>query len=816
MPVKPKHSLGAAAQRAARQFTDREDFVAAFRKALAAGRRDQPSVLIFYGVGGIGKSSLRRELARLFAEAPEAVTATVDFDVPGHRDEETALFVLRKALHTRNHVRFPTFDIAYATFWQKTRPQTPMNRSTLPLLEDGDMVTEMLAACGSIPFVEAVPKFAMLAARGGHALQEWWTRRGSQELRDLPALEPPQIAERLPMFWAADLRDFLSRKSRRAVLFLDTYEALAAGERTDARRHQQDAWVRELVAQLPEVLWVICGREMLRWADIDAEWADCLDQHLVGGLSGDDARRFLASCGIGEGPVQDAIVTGGQGVPYYLDLAVDAFREISDRLGRKPEPGDFGRTGREVTERFIRHLTQPEVETLKLLAVPRFWDLELFETLVREFQTGFPLTAFADLCRFSFINEEAAHGVWTMHQLMQQALRENASPELVRRVHRRILEHYTGRLKDIDIGNVTERHKGALDEGFHHGRAALPVLDFCRWLHEQAEPFYQAAQWRLLVQFYERLGRDLEAELGPDHPAVGENLDNLAMLLWRLHGDFAEAEPLARRALAISERALGAEHPQVAACLNDLASLLQDRNRTAEAESLFRRALVVLEKTLGQRHPQVAICLNNFAVLLSQQDRYAEAVPLHRRAIAIREEALGPEHPDVANNMDNLAALLGRMGKEAEAEAEALHRRALTILEKKLGLEHPRIAGVLHNLAMLLKSQKKYAEAEPLARRGLAVLEKALGPQHPNVAHLLGNLAALLYAQDRWAEAEPLARRALAIREARLGPNHPLVAVSLDVLAGLCGKTGREAEARELGARASAIRSAAQQACPQK
>jgi tetratricopeptide (TPR) repeat protein len=59
--------------------------------------------------------------------------------------------------------------------------------------------------------------------------------------------------------------------------------------------------------------------------------------------------------------------------------------------------------------------------------------------------------------------------------------------------------------------------------------------------------------------------------------------------------DYAEAEPLMRRALAIEERSYGRDHPNVAIRLNNLASLLYARNRLAEAEPLMRRALAIDE-----------------------------------------------------------------------------------------------------------------------------------------------------------------------------------------------------------------------------
>ena len=68
-----------------------------------------------------------------------------------------------------------------------------------------------------------------------------------------------------------------------------------------------------------------------------------------------------------------------------------------------------------------------------------------------------------------------------------------------------------------------------------------------------------------------------------------------------------------RRALAIDREKLGPEHPDVAIDLNNLAQLLQATNRLEEAEPLMRRALAIDEKSYGPEHPNVAIDLNNLA-----------------------------------------------------------------------------------------------------------------------------------------------------------------------------------------------------------
>ena len=129
-------------------------------------------------------------------------------------------------------------------------------------------------------------------------------------------------------------------------------------------------------------------------------------------------------------------------------------------------------------------------------------------------------------------------------------------------------------------------------------------------------------------------------------------MNNLAALLYS-KGDYAGAEPLYRRALAIREKALGPEHPDTAQILNNLAELLHDKGDYAGAEPLYRRALAINEKALGPEHPETANSLNNLAALLHSKGDYAGAEPLYRRALAISEKALGPEHPDTATSLGN-------------------------------------------------------------------------------------------------------------------------------------------------------------------
>jgi tetratricopeptide (TPR) repeat protein len=134
-----------------------------------------------------------------------------------------------------------------------------------------------------------------------------------------------------------------------------------------------------------------------------------------------------------------------------------------------------------------------------------------------------------------------------------------------------------------------------------------------------------------------------------------------------------------RRALAIDEASYGAEHPDVARDLNNLAQLLQATNRLGEAEPLMRRALAIDEASYGPEHPDVAIRLNNLAQLLKATNRLGEAEPLMLRVVRIFlrfTQQTGHEHPHLRAAFGNYRALLEALGHSGQVIRERLRRLA--------------------------------------------------------------------------------------------------------------------------------------------
>ena len=408
------------------------------------------------------------------------------------------------------------------------------------------------------------------------------------------------------------------------------------------------------------------------------------------------------------------------------------------------------------------------------------------------------------LHRYSLV--ERAEQTLSLHRLVQEVMQEVLSEEERQQWMKQAVlvvnavfpsgEHGTWPLCEFLLPHalICARWVPVLKQKNLEGARLLGVTG--RYLYEraqygEAEPFLQQA---LSIS---------ARQLGAEHPDTATSLNNLAGL-YQSQGKYSEAEPLYVRALQIRERQLGAEHPQTARSLNNLAFLYESQGKYSEAEPLYVRALQISERQLGAEHPDTATSLNNLAGLYESQGKYSEAEPLYVRALQISERQLGAEHPQTAGSLNNLAGLYESQGKYSEAEP--LYVRALQISERQLGAEHPDTATSLNNLAGLYRSQGKYSEAEPLYVRALQISERQLGAEHPQTAGSLNNLAGLYESQGKYSEAEPLYVRALQIRERQLGAEHPDTATSLNNLAGLYRSQGKYSEAEPLYVRALQIR----------
>ncbi len=827
-------------------FVDREIPLKVFEDAAFVIPADRSTVCVFYGVGGQGKTALRRELFRKIDPAVEPSygflgCAELDLHDRSKTDPDLLLVWIRNSF-VKAGVDLPAFDLALAITWEATRPEQSFPKLTKPWLgriteganmgldEGAGATVDWLKSEAAIDLlgdiVGEIPGLGVLFKKGGRwaidkAKKTYLsrTRKALKELYSNGKLKKPyELSKLLPWMLAQDLNFYIAEHpEERLVLLIDEYERVfdEGGAGVRWKENPIDANIRTLIQYSNGLLAVFFSREQLPWKD-DPDWRDDLKnaQHSLSGLADKDANDFLLAIPVVDEVIRQAIIDGARETsqaaalvyPLLLDLLVEHWRLLSASGAIGPEDfevtaASFEGRRREIVARILRDYGLPLQTTLERLSVARRFDRSAFAYVIETFGTALPLDQFERLSELSFITK-SDDGFLTIHNAIAETIRETLMPEKRRTSIEALFEHFEARAKVSSPLEVTDASIAALIEASFL-RWAQGAEGYVGWLEKLNGFVKDAARFSSVTALWREAVSTVEVCLGSEHPDTARSLNNLGFLL-TVQGNLAGARPLYERALAIREKTLGPEHPQTAQSINNLAGLLKLQGDFAGARPLYERALAIWEKTLGPEHPETATGLNNLARLLEDEGDLAGARPFYERALAIREKALGPEHPHTAQSFNNLAVLLKNQGDLAGARP--LYERALAIREKSLGPEHPETATSLHDFGVLVEAQGDLAGARPLYERALAIWEKTLGPEHPETATGLNNFGVLLKAQGDFAGARPLYERALAIWEKTLGREHPETATGLKNLAHLLEAEGDLAGARPFYERALAIR----------
>jgi tetratricopeptide (TPR) repeat protein len=478
----------------------------------------------------------------------------------------------------------------------------------------------------------------------------------------------------------------------------------------------------------------------------------------------------------------------------------------SELLKRGDPPDGYSWTVYATLELAMRKIARPEAEELLGLIACLAPDLIPYSLLDTAFEDKLRLAdATAALKRHSLVRAEEEQV--EVHRLVQAVAWDRMSGEVQAQNAGRAVELLEKAFpRDGEDTRLWEKCRTLQP----HADQAARLAEQCQvaqdvvanLLHSLALFDKARARFNQAAAYFRRSLAIREKILGPNHPEVARTLGNLGLVA-QDQGHLAEAQRLQERALGIYEASCGSGHPEVARTLNNLGVVARAQGDLAEARRVLERALAIQEASYGPDHPMVARTLNNLGDVARQQGDLAEARRLQERALAIQEASYGLDPPVVARTLGNLGLVAQDQGDLAEARR--LQERALGIKEASFGPGHPEVARTLNNLGVVAREQGDLAEARRVWERALAIQEASYGPDHPEVAGTLNNLGVVAYAQRNLAEARRLQERALGIEEATYGPDHPGVACTLLNLGIVAWDQGEMAAARRLLERALTI-----------
>jgi TonB family protein len=144
---------------------------------------------------------------------------------------------------------------------------------------------------------------------------------------------------------------------------------------------------------------------------------------------------------------------------------------------------------------------------------------------------------------------------------------------------------------------------------------------------------------------------------------------------------FAEALPLAERALKLREESLGKDDPLVADAAGNVGRVLIALGRGPKAEDHLRRAADIYEKGPAGQSLMMARTLDALASIRRfVRADYAGAADYAARSLKIKESLPGLTEKELISSLYALSELYELSGRPNDAVA--LHRRVIAVLEK--------------------------------------------------------------------------------------------------------------------------------------
>lgn len=791
----------------------------------------EPSLVSFYGVGGVGKTTL---LNRAISEFHQSLKDETDRDfvhlalldlngqemgpqLPG----PALLWLLRNALQ-HHQITTPLFDCVYLLYWEDDHPgqslKIPGPRARDLFGAAVEQVDELIESGGMLKGFLRLWDNGVQAKQRRRVAERWngihpsqWSRRERQErMGELLWMDLVNILEEKPLL--------------RLGILIDEYERIqsSAPNEGDAQSAIADLLGNLLVNAPDDVrkrcCVVVMGREILRWEELHgAEWRPLIESHILGGLTTEDARKFLLDKVVpwfvknGQAPIAEALRTQEKGIleltlssttdewnghlPFHLDLVIES--ACMDPAGFSPSQlANDPKHRSRLEDRFLGYLKGRDsnlLKALQALALAISFDRPLFEHLIREqCIVGYAAQEFLTIVGedHSYIRPHPTiPGNHLFHGQMQTSLvnsqirvaeRKSGAAEVLRK----ILDYRVSAAQFESQAQCSEANWTAYLLGSQTLQSELnqllppeEVLDYAKKL---GRSFDSRMYVRMRLPIYDWLHEFAKTKLEPDHPKTLSLVAKLANLRHSA-GLFQEAKRLHQLVVEGRQRRLGSTHEDTIASMSDLARTLMNLGETDHGLELQHRVLAERRRTWSGEHRKTLIAINNLAAYLRMAGHLRQARELAEQALSIRQRVFGDQHASTNFSRATLARTLYEEGEHARAQA--LAQQLLEYRQARLGPEHPLTIGSMILLASTLRAQRDLSGARSLLEQAMAAKESAQVIGHPVSLKTMHELAMTVFAQGNPVEARCLLEQALAAARNQLGDQHKLTLKIVDDLA---------------------------------
>ena len=775
-------------------FTDRENPQEAFERkfrVLNNYRTEVSCVLCYYGIGGIGKTSLLNRLCHVLDGDPasprrllndmDSYHITFDFGAEGvSSDKRSVLTSLRNQLVAKDPgFRFYLFDTALVLYAKKIGADVAQDSSTSLILNQNPWLNSAVTAVGALPVIgwvsntlQAIDTFA--AAVKDKRKEQLDKAKHENYLRQMYYYEASELLDHLHEYFIQDMySNMVYYAQKPLVVFLDTYEKYIDTMNSDAISIVNDYWLRKgpgsVIQSIPGIMWVIMGRERLSWAEDDPFWGEdvperpldamseeekdelaeeLLEQHLLGDLSEKDALSFLQKAGFRDEELGREIYQKlTKGTPLFLDICVRQYETISKT--KKPEFSDFGSDLDELVNRYLFYMPAYYKELAYFLALIGNWTDEMVELLAPKVPElkGYSKTRYQEFMKHSFVIR-GEDGYCYLHETVKKACLIGADDEMAQSVSTAkatLIEATYDFDNDLEYIDNMDRYVSNLfapGVSFEKAYGAWDKLrEFVTILLKKSD--YQG--------FY-RIAKHIHSAVEEFFPGTGLEFISKAFLAdaVRRNGEYKAAEEMVHNYLELPRPEDISEKDYYDA-ISRVANCFYSKEMPLEAVKADDMAYHGLLSVLGPDHDLTLQAEQSYAVSLRMAGRQKESLEISQDNYDRRVRMNGEKSDEAQTALVVLGNAFSAAG-DYQKSLELL-LRSFELAKELLGEEHPHTIAAKSALAGAYTRVGEYQKAFEIDQQVYEFRKTVFGEDHPLTVSSISGLASDLLDLGKYREA---------------------------------------------------------------
>ncbi|CAF0957099.1 unnamed protein product [Adineta steineri] len=204
---------------------------------------------------------------------------------------------------------------------------------------------------------------------------------------------------------------------------------------------------------------------------------------------------------------------------------------------------------------------------------------------------------------------------------------------------------------------------------------------------------------------------------------------------------------------------------------NQLGQIKDSQGEYPEAFTYYEKSLAIYEKTLPSNHPDLGASYNNIGLVYYNMGDYPKALSYHEKALTIQQQSLPSNHATLGASYNNIGLVYYNMGDYPKALSS--HEKALAIKQQSLPSNHSSLGDSYNNIGMVYDSMHDYPKSLSYYEEALSIRQKSLPSNHPDLGDSYNNIGMLYEDMGNYSKAHSFYERAVQIGQQSLPTNDP-------------------------------------------